>query len=721
MSAQRMAWRQFADITANARAVAALSRLGITGADLVTRIGTTALRGETRLILLRLVPNDEQLLVFSATGAIAWLVAPRGPVGYHLLALDADPALGALFVAAFRERRELTIPDDTRATDARELGRDWLAGEAAEADSEHGGAEAAAAAARLDRILSTDFDLIEGAADPREQHLPAADAQILPAPTAAMAGPEPEALDVPAPGAADEAREVEEAEPPAAGDRIARRPRRVRGSATGELPPQVEVDTPFDVTLRLSGPGVTPAKGAAVFTALPDRDLEVQLLRRRNALLEPGEPDPLRTPLPRGSRTVAHIFRVRAPEPGPVEVELRITQAGVHLGTIPLRSVAVAAAAPAPAVPVATTIDASRYPQNWFLQITDGVANPPAGKRVLRYTLRGADGTDESWDTILNSDGLLAALYRDIERVWAGIAAGSATTEQKRTAWTEALADRGRRMFRDLLPLEAQRALWARRDDLRDILLSTNETEIPWEIVHVHDPDAPGEGFFLGERGLFRWLTGTVQRDAVRIDAPHAFVVAPTGGPAAAGDEADFVTQRMRAQRVDPADADRLTAALSTAKLSLFHFAGHAMIDDQVAPPLQQLILAQAGRYSVLDLERILPIAGRRSGALNGATVLLNACRSGVLPTSSAGFGTVFLRAGASVFIGTLWSIADDPAADFSLAFYGALLAAKSQRRRARLGSALAEAREAARRSGDPSWLAYAVYADPATTISLAL
>ncbi|NQX12371.1 CHAT domain-containing protein [Microbacteriaceae bacterium VKM Ac-2855] len=746
MSTRSMSWAQFAAIRANATTLPWLARLRIDDAHppvSVIRISMAERRGEPRTVLLRLAVDHEQLLVFSRTGAIVWLT--DAGTGRHELTLAVASELDALYIASFHGRRGAMIPESETATDAGVLERHWFDGQ------EIGGRRV-------------------GGRRVGGRGEPSVEVEIQRAPTASMAPP-PAAPPPPVPDVADvdlpqldlpdvdlpqfdlpavdlpqfdlpavdhppfdlPALEVAEAEAAPTPARRRRRPARVRGSATGAIPPEVEVDEPFEVAFTLSGPGVAPAAGAAVFAVAPDHDLEVQLLRRRNVLLEPGEPDPLRVRLPIGSRSEHYVFRARASDAGPVEIELRITQDGEHLGTIPLRGLATTTASSTAGSPVATTIDASRYPQNWLFQITDGAGNPPAGKRVLRYTLRGSDGTDASWDQILNSDGLLTRLYRDIEQVWRAIAESPATTEERHAAWTAALADRGRRMFRDLLPLEARRALWARRHELRDILLSTNETEIPWEIVLVHDPDdpdAPDEPeavaaddgpFFLGERGLFRWLTGTVQRDTVRIDAPHAFVVAPAGGPAAAGGEAEFVTTCIRAQRIDPADVARMTAALSTAKLSLFHFAGHAMVDDQVAPPLQQLMLAEAGRYSVADLERTLPVIGRRPGPLTGATVLLNACRSGVLPTSSAGFGTVFLRAGASVFIGTLWSIGDDPAADFSRAFYGELLAAKARRRRARLGAALAAGRDAARASGDPSWLAYAVYADPATTVSVSV
>ena len=53
----------------------------------------------------------------------------------------------------------------------------------------------------------------------------------------------------------------------------------------------------------------------------------------------------------------------------------------------------------------------------------------------------------------------------------------------------------------------------------------------------------------------------------------------------------------------------------------------------------------------------------------------------------------------------------DRPAFDFARVFYGHLLAGVP------IGRAAREARLAARASGDPTWLAYTVFADPLATV----
>ena len=94
--------------------------------------------------------------------------------------------------------------------------------------------------------------------------------------------------------------------------------------------------------------------------------------------------------------------------------------------------------------------------------------------------------------------------------------------------------------------------------------------------------------------------------------------------------------------------------------------------------------------------------------------VFLNACQLGhgaLSLTDIGGWAAQFLRAGAAAFIGAYWSVYDQAAHDFARAFYGRLLAGLS------IGQAAQEARAAIKPLGDPTWLAYTVFADPLATV----
>jgi len=92
--------------------------------------------------------------------------------------------------------------------------------------------------------------------------------------------------------------------------------------------------------------------------------------------------------------------------------------------------------------------------------------------------------------------------------------------------------------------------------------------------------------------------------------------------------------------------------------------------------------------------------------------VFLNACHTGVTGfslTGIAGWAEGFLSAGAGAFIGAYWAIEDAPEARFTEVFYTAVLGGSP------IAAALRQARLAIREEfpGDPTWLAYTLYAHP--------
>ena len=90
--------------------------------------------------------------------------------------------------------------------------------------------------------------------------------------------------------------------------------------------------------------------------------------------------------------------------------------------------------------------------------------------------------------------------------------------------------------------------------------------------------------------------------------------------------------------------------------------------------------------------------------------IVLNACqvgRQGYQLTGNGGFAQAFLKAGAGAFVGTLWSVGDQPARNFTETFYDSLRNQKT------VGEAAIDARAAAETAQDSTWLAYVVYGHP--------
>jgi CHAT domain-containing protein len=96
--------------------------------------------------------------------------------------------------------------------------------------------------------------------------------------------------------------------------------------------------------------------------------------------------------------------------------------------------------------------------------------------------------------------------------------------------------------------------------------------------------------------------------------------------------------------------------------------------------------------------------------------ICLNACQAGRLAyelTGIGGFAKAFLKRGAGVFVGALWSVGDSPARTFVQDFYLQLKSGSD------LATSTMHARETARAKGDATWLAYVVYGHPSAKLKL--
>ncbi|MBN1877646.1 MAG: CHAT domain-containing protein, partial [Anaerolineae bacterium] len=89
---------------------------------------------------------------------------------------------------------------------------------------------------------------------------------------------------------------------------------------------------------------------------------------------------------------------------------------------------------------------------------------------------------------------------------------------------------------------------------------------------------------------------------------------------------------------------------------------------------------------------------------------VFNAChggREGWALTRLGGWANRLISTGAGLFLGPLWTVDDTAALTFSQTLYQRLLEG------ATVAEAVREGRHVARRAGDPTWLAYSVYAHP--------
>jgi CHAT domain-containing protein len=157
-----------------------------------------------------------------------------------------------------------------------------------------------------------------------------------------------------------------------------------------------------------------------------------------------------------------------------------------------------------------------------------------------------------------------------------------------------------------------------------------------------------------------------------------------------------------------PATFLDVQAALASGTYDAWHFSGHGAFRNEPIPERSAMILQGGDKLTPEDLSGRVANLGKPH-----PLVFLNACQigqSGMSLTGMGGWASRFLRAGAGGFLGAYWSIYDQPALNFAKAFYTRLFAGDP------IGKAARDARLDVRGSGDPTWLAYTVFADPLAT-----
>ncbi|MCB0234515.1 MAG: CHAT domain-containing protein [Anaerolineae bacterium] len=251
---------------------------------------------------------------------------------------------------------------------------------------------------------------------------------------------------------------------------------------------------------------------------------------------------------------------------------------------------------------------------------------------------------------------------------------------------------------------------------INNLLITSDEPWIPWEILKPYQADlATGDvlvndDFLCAEFKLSRWLAGRGIPDFVEIN--DARIVAPPSNLAAVKREIDYfettVPDRLhRPSQLPLESVAEVLDALGAKAGNLYHFSCHGNFDADNADesPLQ-----------LKDGEIFAPndITGpyERGVIQSKPLVFLNACYAGQIGRNIRGLGgwaQRFVSKGASAFVGGMWEVNDNLAAEFAITFYDKLWSG------ATIGEAFHGARAHLRAMdpANPTWLAYTLYADP--------
>jgi hypothetical protein len=315
------------------------------------------------------------------------------------------------------------------------------------------------------------------------------------------------------------------------------------------------------------------------------------------------------------------------------------------------------------------------------------------------------------------------ALYKEIEDRYVSTY-DRVANKADAAAFTAELQAYGVVLFDQLLPREVQEVLWKHRDIIDSIRVVSTEPFIPWEVVHIREPGKPVDleaaPRFLGQMGLVRWLhnvnglpptTLCVRAGRARYvipDYPHPDWQLPETAK-----ERLYLEHTFSATALEPQPNPVRVALAQPGTMDLLHFACHGEAESDNITHARLVLQGRVeGANFVpthLNASVVATFARLRGDDGVQPIVFLNACqagRAGYHLTGIGGFAQAFLCAGAGAFIGSLWSVGDQPAFVFGRAFYDRLLQGDT------VSEATIAAREAARQD-DATWLAYVVYAHP--------
>lgn len=302
-------------------------------------------------------------------------------------------------------------------------------------------------------------------------------------------------------------------------------------------------------------------------------------------------------------------------------------------------------------------------------------------------------------------DKYLHHLFKDVENL-------PLDTEEAREIAAQRLAVKGLAIWK-LFPHELQDLLWKRHDKAQTLLIQSDEPHIPWEMAKFQSKAPDGraiEGPFLCEAfAVTRWVLGKSHRIQLPIQSLALVVPQSSGlkGAAVEKEEIRVLAERYgrKVTEIDPTYLS-VRQAMASGVYDGWHFAGHGIVigDDANRWAIE---LDGLTRFTAEDL-----LGEAKNLGLAKPLVFLNGCttgRGGLTLTGPGGWSRSFLEAKAGAFIGTYWEVADGKSRELATTFYENLfkgLPIGEAFRRARL-------RLHEKYKGDPTWLAYTVFAHP--------
>lgn len=285
------------------------------------------------------------------------------------------------------------------------------------------------------------------------------------------------------------------------------------------------------------------------------------------------------------------------------------------------------------------------------------------------------------------------------------------------------LRTEGMNLWKELVPLELrehyarERAAWANKS----LLIISDEPDIPWELLWPYGETWSDPHPLCLQMNLSRWLRSspyevTIPPPCQSVSLQRLATIVPidTHLPSASRERSFLRTFMLQHQLQDVSPPEptskNVKQFLREETYDWVHVATHGNF-YQADPD-------RASAIWLLDQQSLTPrdIIGEIAQAIRHQrpAFVFNACEAGHQGWAINGLGgwaSRLIGTGAGLFLAPLWPVDDRSAYRFTTAFYQSLLNGKS------VGEAVRQARLEARQEGDPSWLAYSLYAHPNASV----
>lgn len=286
----------------------------------------------------------------------------------------------------------------------------------------------------------------------------------------------------------------------------------------------------------------------------------------------------------------------------------------------------------------------------------------------------------------------------------------------------------GRELYQQFAPDLFKEAFWFQVDRLGDefdsIQIYSDDPQLPWELMVPFRENGTEERNHLGvEFSISRWHarqdSRAVSSPPPIVDLKELVLVAPRYTPPLPEVEYELDTIKglnlARRLRVLRGGIDDVRASLSSLPQGIVHFAGHGVVRGGAPGSEYAILLGGEQELSLKQWKGMIALQ-----QTHHPFIFFNACDVGRAARTVGfvnGWAPVMLDAGASGYLGALWPVSDAKAAQFAMHFYRSLATSLAATSEANIMEAVKSARSLFFESGDPTYLAYVYYGDPALTI----